>query len=106
MDAATTVLLLSFAVAVVLGWAIAQTDYCSLGGVADWVNFGDRGRFGAWLWAMALAMLGVAALEATAILNVLDSRIPYAASAINPLRHIVGGPAVRGWHAPHGRLHQ
>jgi hypothetical protein len=51
-----------FVTAVVMGAVANKTNFCTMGAVSDWVNMGDSGRLRAWLLAMAVAILGVAAM--------------------------------------------
>jgi len=58
-----------FGIALVLGVVINKTNFCTMGAVSDWVNMGDTGRFRAWLLAIAVALLGVVALEPAGLVN-------------------------------------
>ncbi|MBU2479338.1 MAG: YeeE/YedE family protein, partial [Gammaproteobacteria bacterium] len=49
----------TFAIALVLGVVANKTNFCTMGAVSDWVNIGDTGRMRAWLFAIAVAVLGV-----------------------------------------------
>ena len=62
----TQILLLVFGIAVIMGAVANKTNFCTMGAVSDWVNMGDTGRLRAWLLAIAVALLGVLALEAPA----------------------------------------
>ena len=54
----------------VLGFTVFRTNFCAMGALSDIVNFGDWRRFRSWMLAIAVAMLGVAALQ---WLEVLDT---------------------------------
>jgi uncharacterized protein len=81
-----------FAVAVVLGAIVNKTNFCTMGAVSDWINIGDSGRMRAWLFAMAIAISGVAAMEAAGILNLSgDTFPPYRTANFAWLRYLAGG---------------
>ena len=54
-----------FVIALVMGFVVNKTHFCTMGAVSDWINIGDTGRMRAWVLAMAVALLGVVTLEAT-----------------------------------------
>lgn len=92
MDIHTGILLAAFVVALVMGAVAARTNFCTLGAVSDWVNIGDTGRMRAWVFAMAVALIGVTALEAAGILTIGGSTFPpYRTANFAWLRYIVGG---------------
>jgi len=63
-----------------------------MGAVSDWVNMGDHGRMRAWLLAMAVAMGGVAIMEAFGAINLGSETFPpYRAANFSWLRFLVGG---------------
>ena len=64
-----------FIVAVIMGAVVNKTHFCTMGAVSDWVNIGDTGRMRAWVFAMAVALSGVIALEAADTIN-LSSATP------------------------------
>lgn len=63
MELTWEIYLWGFAIAVVLGAVANKTNFCTMGAVSDWVNMGDTGRFRAWVFAIAVATLGVLVLE-------------------------------------------
>ena len=75
----------------VAGFWAARTDFCTLGGVSDWMNIGDGGRMRAWLLAMATAMLGVGLLEYSAKLDLSQTFPPYRSAPFIGLRYLLGG---------------
>jgi len=85
------ILLASFAIAFVLGAIANRTNFCTMGAVSDWVNMGDKGRIGAWFFAIAVAIAGVLALEAADLVDVGSSRPPYRGSLFDWSRYILGG---------------
>jgi uncharacterized membrane protein YedE/YeeE len=86
------VLLGAFLVAVVMGAVVNKTNFCTMGAVSDWVNMGDTGRIRAWVFAMAVALLGVLGLEATDVIALgTDTFPPYRTHQFAWSRYIVGG---------------
>ena len=86
------VLLGAFCVAVVMGAVVNKTNFCTMGAVSDWVNMGDTGRIRAWVFAMAVALLGVLGLEATGVIALgTDTFPPYRTHQFAWSRYIVGG---------------
>lgn len=86
------VLLGVFAIAVIIGAVANKTNFCTMGAVSDWVNIGDTGRMRAWVFAMALALTGVIALEAGGVVNLSGETFPpYRTANFAWLRYLVGG---------------
>jgi len=86
------ILMLVFGIAVVMGAVANKTNFCTMGAVSDWVNMGDRGRLCAWLLAMAVALLGVLALEASGAVALGTATFPpYRTSNFSWLRYLIGG---------------
>ncbi len=85
------VLLATFVVTVILGAVANKTNFCTMGAVSDLVNMGDTGRMRAWVFAMAIALVGVMLLEAV-VGGSLDSTLPpYRTPAFAWARYVVGG---------------
>src|SRR5688500_3737719 len=89
------ILLLVLFVAIVLGAVMHATRFCTMGGVSDWINMGHKGRLGAWLFAVAVALGGVLVLEAINVIA-LQSRTlqmfpPYRTAQFAWLRYVLGG---------------
>lgn len=81
-----------FAVAVVLGAVANKTNFCTMGAVSDWVNMGDSGRMRAWLFAMAVAISGVAVMETAGMVNLSGETFPpYRTASFGWLRYLAGG---------------
>ncbi|MFZ5557222.1 MAG: YeeE/YedE family protein [Pseudomonadota bacterium] len=86
------VLLGVFVVAAIMGAVVNKTNFCTMGAVSDWVNIGDTGRMRAWVFAMAVALLGVLGLEAAGVIALgSDTFPPYRTSQFAWSRYIVGG---------------
>jgi len=81
----------TFGIALVLGAVVNKTNFCTMGAVSDWVNMGDTGRFRAWLLAIAVAVLGVAALEYFGAAKPGASFPPYRAGQLLWAEHLLGG---------------
>ena len=65
---------LGFGLAIIFGAVANKTNFCTMGAVSDWVNMGLKGRFGAWVLAMGIAIAGAQILELTGLVDV-DSSI-------------------------------
>lgn len=87
--AVSTITSLAFAIGLVFGFVGNKTNFCTLGAVSDIVNMGDWGRMRMWALAIAVAILGTAALGLAGQLDV--SRSIYTGSRLIWLSHIVGG---------------
>ena len=68
-----------------------------MGGISDWINFGDKNRLRSWILAMAVAILGISFLE---YLGMIDMSLTTSNDTSNPpyrtpifvwLRNVVGG---------------
>ncbi len=81
IDILQDILLWGFGLAVVLGAVANKTNFCTMGAVSDWVNMGHTGRLRAWVWAMAVAILGVAILE---YIGLVDMSLTTANDTANP----------------------
>ena len=89
----TQLLLSIFAIAVVMGAVASKTNFCTMGAVSDLVNIGDTTRMRSWLFAIAVALLGVLGLEASGILAISPNETfpPYRTSSFAWLRYVLGG---------------
>ena len=86
------VLSVVFVIAVVMGAVANKTNFCTMGAVSDWVNMGDSGRMRAWVLAMAVALIGVIALEALGKINLSGETFPpYRSANFAWPRYLVGG---------------
>ena len=91
IDAQSTFLWSTFALAVVLGAVVNKTNFCTMGAVSDWVNMGDLGRIRAWMLAMAVATIGVVILESMGLVNPGGAFPPYRAANLIWAENILGG---------------
>jgi uncharacterized membrane protein YedE/YeeE len=86
-----------FAIALVFGALANKTNFCTMGAVADWANFGDLNRMRSWVLAIAFTVIGVGVLEYLGILDMSltssneTSTPPYRFTTFVWLRHLVGG---------------
>ena len=81
-----------FVVALVMGAVTSKTNFCAMGAVSDWVNIGDTGRMRAWVFAMAVALSGVIALEALGMVNLSGETFPpYRTANFAWIRYLLGG---------------
>ena len=81
----------TFGIALVMGALVNKTNFCTMGAVSDWVNMGDTGRLRAWMFAIAVATLGVAVLEATGVLTLSDTFPPYRSNQLIWSENLLGG---------------
>lgn len=88
--AVTTVVGLGgFAVGLVFGATVQRTNFCTMGGISDFVIMGDGRRFRAWLLAIAVAVIGTQLLAFKGAVDI-DKSI-YLTSNFGWLGAIVGG---------------
>ncbi|WP_341646151.1 YeeE/YedE family protein [Thauera sp. SDU_THAU2] len=88
---ASTIAWLAFAVSTVFGFVANRTNFCTMGAVSDIINMGDWSRMRMWVVAIAVAILGTAALQLAGLIDV--TRSIYTGSKLTWLSHIVGGLA-------------
>jgi uncharacterized membrane protein YedE/YeeE len=81
----------TFGIALVMGALVNKTNFCTMGAVSDWVNMGDTGRLRAWLFAIAVAMLGVTILEASGLVKLAATFPPYRANQLVWAENLLGG---------------
>ncbi len=81
----------TFGIALVMGALVNKTNFCTMGAISDWVNMGDTGRLRAWLFAIAVAMLGVVVLEANGMVNADAAFPPYRANQLVWAENLLGG---------------
>ncbi|MDA8254517.1 MAG: YeeE/YedE family protein [Betaproteobacteria bacterium] len=81
-----------FITGIIMGAVANKTNFCTMGAVSDWVNMGDTGRLRAWMLAIAVATLGVVALEATGKATIGTGTFPpYRTPNLAWLRYVLGG---------------
>ena len=91
MEVAAQLLIYTSILGFILGFVVTKTNFCTMGAVSDWVNIGDLSRFKAWMFAAAIAVLGVTILDFLSFFDINDSRIPYRNSVLAWPRYVVGG---------------
>ena len=87
----STLIWATFIIALIMGALVNKTNFCTMGAVSDVVNMGDWGRMRAWLLAIAVAVLGVAVLEALSMVNPDQAFPPYRMGQILVAENILGG---------------
>ncbi len=81
----------AFLIALVMGVVVNKTNFCTMGAVSDLVNMGDTGRIRAWLFAIAVAVLGVAILEYAGLVDATGTFPPYRAGNFIWAENVLGG---------------
>jgi len=84
-----TVLLLAFALGAAFGALSQKTHFCTMGAIADIINMEDWSRMRMWLLAIAVAILGSAALHGAGLIDLGKSI--YRGENLTWLSHLVGG---------------
>jgi uncharacterized membrane protein YedE/YeeE len=84
-----SVLWATFALAFVFGAVARKTHFCTMGAVADLVNFGDWTRMRQWLLAIGVAVVTTGTLAARGIID-LDQSI-YTGPRLLLLGYVLGG---------------
>lgn len=80
---------LGFVLAAIFGAVANRTNFCTMGAVSDWVNMGLKGRLGAWVLAMGIAIAGAQILELTGLVDIGSSI--YRTSSLGLGGYIIGG---------------
>ena len=81
-----------FVIAVIMGAVVNKTHFCTMGAVSDWMNIGDTGRMRAWVFAMAVALLGATGLEFSGAINLSGETFPpYRTANFAWPRYVLGG---------------
>ena len=86
-----------FTIALVFGALANKTNFCTMGAVSDWANFGNLNRMRSWVLAIAFTVIGVGVLEYLGLLDMSltvsneTSTPPYRFSNFVWLRYLVGG---------------
>ncbi len=83
------VALWGFGIAAVFGFVANKTHFCVMGAISDVIHMGSKGRLGAWLLAIGIAVLGTQALQLAGIIDVGESR--YLGPNFMWLSYLVGG---------------
>jgi len=80
---------LAFALAFVFGAVANRVNFCTMGAVTDIVNFGDWRRMRMWVLAIAVAIVGSAALASAGLIDL--SKSIYTGVQVSWLSCLVGG---------------
>jgi hypothetical protein len=91
IEAESALLWGAFVLALVMGAVVNKTNFCTMGAVSDLVNMGDTGRIRAWLFAIAVAVFGVAVLEYAGLVEASGTFPPYRAGNLVWAENILGG---------------
>ena len=86
---ASQVAWLAFALGMVFGAVAQRTHFCTMGAVADIVNFGDWNRMRQWLLAIAVATIGTTLLAYSGLIDL--SKTLYTTARFTWLSYLVGG---------------
>ena len=81
--------LLAFVLAAVFGAIAQRFNFCTMGAIADIVNFGDWRRMRMWLLAIAVAIVGTTLLATSGLIDL--SKTIYTTARVPWLSHLVGG---------------
>jgi len=84
-----TVLWSTFALAFIFGMVARKTGFCTMGAVADIVNFGDWTRMRQWLLAIGVAIVGTGLLAASGTIDL--SKSFYTGPRLLLLGYVLGG---------------
>ncbi len=91
VEAQTALLWTVFVLALIMGLVVNKTNFCTMGAVSDLVNMGDTGRMRAWLFAIAVALLGVALFEYAGMVDASGSFPPYRGGNLIWAENVLGG---------------
>jgi len=69
----TLVAILGFVLGMIFGGTAQRTNFCTMGAISDLVFMGDWNRFRAWMLAIAVAILGSQALQASGLVDLNNS---------------------------------
>lgn len=78
-----------FILAAIFGFVANKTNFCTMGAISDVLHMGSRGRLGAWIFAMGLAILGTQALHASGIVDLAGAM--YLTPNFGWFSYMVGG---------------
>ncbi len=87
----STMLWLAFGLALILGAVVQKTNFCTMGAVSDWINMGDHGRIRAWMFAIAVALLGVTIFETQGLITPDLAMPPYRSGTLIWAENMLGG---------------
>lgn len=83
------VLWLAFGLAVLLGWVIQRTHFCTMGALSDWLLMRDATRLRQWALALAVGMLGLGGMTLLGWVSPLNTI--YAVPRFPWLSYLLGG---------------
>ncbi|MCL4745477.1 MAG: YeeE/YedE family protein [Burkholderiaceae bacterium] len=89
LPSAALIAWLGFGLGAIFGFVGNKTNFCTMGAVSDVVNMGDWTRMRMWVLAIAVAILGVWAMQTAGLVDTRKSI--YAGSNLMWLSNIVGG---------------
>jgi len=87
----SAILGITFLIALVLGAVVNKTNFCTMGAVSDAVNMGDWGRMRAWMFAIAIALVGMLVLESSGLVNADQAFPPYRQGNLIWAENLLGG---------------
>ncbi|WP_187393098.1 YeeE/YedE family protein [Maritimibacter fusiformis] len=88
-NAATWVAWGGLVIGIVFGFTVHRTNFCTMGSISDIMSFGDWRRFRSWLMAAGVAIIGVAVIERTGVVDTGYSI--YTSSTLQWGGHVIGG---------------
>jgi uncharacterized membrane protein YedE/YeeE len=91
MEPTQKLLLLGLAFSIPAGALINKSNFCTMGGVSDWINMGRSGRLWAWFFATGTAILAVAVMQSMGILSLSSTIPPYQTASFAWPRYMLGG---------------
>ena len=84
-------LLFTFLLSIVFGIVAQHTQFCPLGGIADWLQYGNTGRMSMYFFAIATAIAGATLLEALGVIDFNQTRPPYRMAQFRWPGYMLGG---------------
>lgn len=60
-------------IGIVFGYLVYVTNFCTMGSISDILSFGSYNRFRSWILASAVAIIGVAGIEAAGVADMSES---------------------------------
>jgi uncharacterized protein len=78
-----------FGITALLGYSMAKSNFCTMGAISDIVNMQDWTRMRMWLFAIAVAIIGTAALVFTKQIDITKSI--YVGTSVTWLSNLLGG---------------
>ena len=89
---ATNFLLITILItSIIMGFTVHKTNFCTLGGISDWINFNDSSRAKAWILSMAIAIGAVGLSEYTGLLDLSNTFPNFRSNNLIWAEYIIGG---------------